>query len=220
MEVSSQRNRLKGVWGGIIKAGMAIQSLEIPLHSAFIRKIGSGTKIKFWTDNWLGQFCLTEKFPRLFALESEQTCMLSQKIVRVGDNCSCIWTWRINPRGGREETDLQLLIKSNQGISLSDRNDGWRWMLDKSEVFTVSSIRTLIDRKIQPSNNPPTSWRASLNRIATRANLDLKGIDLHSLLCPFCDNHVESLDHYLFYATHQNHYGSLCLIGGVFKCLY
>ena len=40
-------------------------------------------------------------------------------------------------------------------------------------------------------------WRASNRRIPVRVELDRKGIDLNSLLCPLCDNVVESVDHCL-----------------------
>ncbi|GJX76965.1 putative RNA-directed DNA polymerase [Tanacetum coccineum] len=41
------------------------------------------------------------------------------------------------------------------------------------------------------------AWRASIGRIPVRVELDKKGIDLDSLLCPCCENVVESIDHAL-----------------------
>ncbi|PWA45529.1 reverse transcriptase zinc-binding domain-containing protein [Artemisia annua] len=40
-------------------------------------------------------------------------------------------------------------------------------------------------------------WRAERNRIPTRVELDLKGIDIPSILCPICDNELETVDHIL-----------------------
>nr|GFC77194.1 hypothetical protein [Tanacetum cinerariifolium] len=38
-------------------------------------------------------------------------------------------------------------------------------------------------------------WRASINRLRTRANLASLGVDLDSANCLFCDNITEDLDH-------------------------
>nr|GFC90965.1 RNA-directed DNA polymerase, eukaryota, reverse transcriptase zinc-binding domain protein [Tanacetum cinerariifolium] len=37
-------------------------------------------------------------------------------------------------------------------------------------------------------------WRASINRLATRSNLVIRGIDIPSTLCPFCELVEESVD--------------------------
>ena len=39
------------------------------------------------------------------------------------------------------------------------------------------------------------SWRLSNNRLPTRINLDARGIDLHSVRCPICDEDVETSQH-------------------------
>ena len=41
-------------------------------------------------------------------------------------------------------------------------------------------------------------WRLALDRLPTRCNLDRRGIDLPSLLCPICDGHVEEARHLFF----------------------
>ena len=38
-------------------------------------------------------------------------------------------------------------------------------------------------------------WRVLLDRIPTRLNLSNKGIDIPSVLCPFCSNDVETSQH-------------------------
>ncbi|GKC34441.1 Toll/interleukin-1 receptor domain-containing protein [Tanacetum coccineum] len=39
------------------------------------------------------------------------------------------------------------------------------------------------------------SWRLNNNRLPTRINLDARGIDLHSVRCPICDEDVETPQH-------------------------
>lgn len=39
------------------------------------------------------------------------------------------------------------------------------------------------------------TWRLFRDRLPTRYNLDIRGIDLHSSLCPVCDEHIETSKH-------------------------
>ncbi|GKB83800.1 RNA-directed DNA polymerase, eukaryota, reverse transcriptase zinc-binding domain protein [Tanacetum coccineum] len=41
-------------------------------------------------------------------------------------------------------------------------------------------------------------WRLSLDKLATLVNLDRKGIDVASLLCPVCNEQVENVNHLFF----------------------
>nr|GEY11911.1 RNA-directed DNA polymerase, eukaryota [Tanacetum cinerariifolium] len=41
-------------------------------------------------------------------------------------------------------------------------------------------------------------WRLSINRLPSRVNLDRKGIDVDSLLCPICRLDVETVNHFFF----------------------
>ncbi|GKE63594.1 reverse transcriptase domain, reverse transcriptase zinc-binding domain protein [Tanacetum coccineum] len=52
--------------------------------------------------------------------------------------------------------------------------------------------RSIIPRKVNVF-----VWRALRGRLPVRTELDKKGIDLDSLLCPGCDNVAESVDHCL-----------------------
>ena len=39
------------------------------------------------------------------------------------------------------------------------------------------------------------SWRIAKGRLSTKISLDLRGIDLHSVRCPFCDDDLETEEH-------------------------
>ena len=41
-------------------------------------------------------------------------------------------------------------------------------------------------------------WKLRLNKLPTLDNMDSKGIDIDSLLCPVCNDHVECVDHLFF----------------------
>ena len=41
-------------------------------------------------------------------------------------------------------------------------------------------------------------WKLRLNKLPTLVNMDKIGIDVASLLCPVCNDHVETVDHLFF----------------------
>nr|GEW31295.1 zinc finger, CCHC-type [Tanacetum cinerariifolium] len=47
-------------------------------------------------------------------------------------------------------------------------------------------------------------WELRLDKLPTLVNLDKKGIDVDSLLCPVCNAHVETIDH-LFFSCEMEH---------------
>ncbi|GKA31618.1 RNA-directed DNA polymerase, eukaryota, reverse transcriptase zinc-binding domain protein [Tanacetum coccineum] len=118
---------------------------------------------------------------------------------------------RRSPRGGIEAnqfSSLQTLIKD---VKLSDHRDSWIWTPDIAKGFFVASVRQVIDSSILDVSPQVTRWikvipikvnvflwRLSLNKLLSRVNLDKKGIDLDSLLCPICNEDVETVTHLFF----------------------
>ena len=56
--------------------------------STLKRKVNDGTRTKFWQDSWICDTPLAIKFPRLFRLEINQDCLVSEKW-----NGEWIWSW-------------------------------------------------------------------------------------------------------------------------------
>ncbi|GKE07248.1 RNA-directed DNA polymerase, eukaryota, reverse transcriptase zinc-binding domain protein, partial [Tanacetum coccineum] len=86
--------------------------------------------------------------------------------------------------------------------------DYWKFTINNPHVFFVSVMRKHIDNEILDSSgtkvrwnkNIPIkinifSWRLAINRLPTRYNLDIRGIDLDSTLCPVCNEAVETNQH-------------------------
>ncbi|KAL4583708.1 hypothetical protein LXL04_008291 [Taraxacum kok-saghyz] len=93
------------------------------------------------------------------------------------------------------------------GHGCSEGSDTWRWALDSSGAFTVSSLRTHIDSLMLPEVVISTRWvqfvpikvnilvwRLGLVRLPTLDNLNCKGVDFNSMLCRM----VESIVHVFF----------------------
>ena len=83
-----------------------------------------------------------------------------------------------------------------------DREDRFEWLLDSTKEYTVkrmceiqrtgesdTSDRALKTRwsKVIPKKVCFFIWRTRLNRIPCRVNLDARGIDVDSVLCPWCE---------------------------------
>ncbi|GKE19722.1 RNA-directed DNA polymerase, eukaryota, reverse transcriptase zinc-binding domain protein [Tanacetum coccineum] len=198
----------KGSWYDILKACHDVNSLNIPLSSFFTRSIGEGVSVKFWDEEWLGTFKLADVYPRLYALESMKDCNVSDRLLKLSGHLSSAWNWRRSIRNGREKEEMESLACLLEGVELKSGPDGWCWSLESSGKFSVKSLRVKLDEKILSLSHEKTRWnslvpkkvnilvwRGDNDSLATRCNLDKRCIDLHSILCPMCEEDVESLDH-------------------------
>ncbi|GJX98461.1 RNA-directed DNA polymerase, eukaryota, reverse transcriptase zinc-binding domain protein [Tanacetum coccineum] len=93
-----------------------------------------------------------------------------------------------------------------------DNRDRWKWSLSEDGEFTVKELSRLIEEKILVSDNGGQEmvwnklvpkkvnifvWRALRGRLPVRVELDRRGVDLDSVLCPSCNNIVETCSHSL-----------------------
>ena len=93
-------------------------------------------------------------------------------------------------------------------LCLINNNDSWECTISNSRVFSVKDMRSHISNHVYTSNPQPyrwnnvipikiniSSWRIIRERLPTTSNLYQRGIDLHSILCPVCDNDIETEEH-------------------------
>ncbi|XP_071688022.1 uncharacterized protein [Rutidosis leptorrhynchoides] len=114
----------------------------------------------------------------------------------------------------RSSTDLENLEQDLRSLPLPSNNpDTWTWKHEKNGKYSSSSLAkmstdarmvniplpdpTLLNTLI-PQKVGIFMWRVQKNRLPVRIELDNKGIDLHTVLCPFCNNEPESIQHALF----------------------
>ncbi|PWA41264.1 RNA-directed DNA polymerase, eukaryota, Reverse transcriptase zinc-binding domain protein [Artemisia annua] len=135
-------------------------------------------------------------------------CNISDRLFKVNGHISSAWNWRRSIRDGREKEEMESLVCLIQGVELKSGPDGWSWALESSGKFSVKSLLVKSDEKILTLSHEKTRWnplvpkkvkilvwRADKDSLETRCNLDKRYIDLHSILCPMCEEDVESLDH-------------------------
>ncbi|GJX97357.1 reverse transcriptase domain, reverse transcriptase zinc-binding domain protein [Tanacetum coccineum] len=118
------------------------------------------------------------------------------------------WNWVRNPRGRMEGEMIELNnILTNVSV-YQDCRDKWKY--DEDGGVKVKMLTTMIEEYTINigNNNQATLWnkllpkkvntfirRALKCRLPVRVELDKRGIDLHTILCPWCDNHQEIVDH-------------------------
>ncbi|GJS10576.1 RNA-directed DNA polymerase, eukaryota [Tanacetum coccineum] len=120
-------------------------------------------------------------------------------------------SFRRIPHGGIEEEQLLLLVNNLESVVLADSNDRWIWLHDSSGEFSVQSARSHIDDILLPTVSSSTrwvnvvpikinifAWKMSLDKLPTRLNLSLRGIEIPSIICPICSSAGESGSHLFF----------------------
>ncbi|GJY48687.1 RNA-directed DNA polymerase, eukaryota, reverse transcriptase zinc-binding domain protein [Tanacetum coccineum] len=172
-----------------------------------------GSNISFWRDPWCGNGSrLMDSFPRLYALDSFQDCTISDRWRVVDDVWGGNWEWRYPPRG-RAISDVTDMLSLIGNLSLSSNGvDKWTWSQDNSGIFKVQTLSNNIQNLSLADCNLGVHhtwnswiprkvnicvWRASINRLPTRTNLISRGVFLASVLCPFCENEEEDIEHCL-----------------------
>ncbi|GKE03074.1 hypothetical protein Tco_1391057, partial [Tanacetum coccineum] len=185
-------------WTTIVRECGNLSSKGINLLSHMKRKVGNGLNTLFWVDSWLTDIPLKQLYPRMFALDCNKNSTVAKKINVSSISCS----FRRPPRGSLEEEQFSKLIEDVNSVILSVSNDRWIWSLDSSGEFLIKSTRLFIDDHLLLAVSAPTrwvsevpikinimAWKVSLDKLPTRLNLSLQGIES-------CDKDIQgSQDH-------------------------
>ncbi|XP_022031712.1 uncharacterized protein LOC110932763 [Helianthus annuus] len=171
------------------------------LCDCFRGSVGRGDNILFWLDPWLMEVPLKEAFPKLFALEVVKTCSVRDWLLGV-------WLWKHEPDMVDELAELSALKEAMAPDCLIDRMDDWKRTPDHSGLFSVSSVKCVLEGvnnnisnyvvewcKWVPIKCNVFIWRAELNRIPTADALRRRGIVVGDEACPLCKLEIESVEH-------------------------
>nr|GEU89312.1 RNA-directed DNA polymerase, eukaryota, reverse transcriptase zinc-binding domain protein [Tanacetum cinerariifolium] len=173
-----------------------LQRKGINLMDFIQKKVDNGENTFFWDDSWLGDVALKVLYKRLYALEICKSISVAEKM----GHPSLSHSFRRMPRGGVEQENYGLLCSKVADLVLPNISDRWCWSLEGSQ-FSVKSSCILIDNTILPKAEFPTrwlrvvpikvnvhAWRVCLDKLPTRANLSLRGMDIPSIACPLYSN--------------------------------
>ncbi|GKA16109.1 RNA-directed DNA polymerase, eukaryota, reverse transcriptase zinc-binding domain protein, partial [Tanacetum coccineum] len=97
------------------------------------------------------------------------------------------------PRGGVELVHIDAMLEKVEGTLLIDMRDIWTWSLDGSGVFSVASVRKLLDDKMLPEVASKTlwikampikvnvhAWKVKIDFLPTRINISRRGMEIES----------------------------------------
>ncbi|GJY42434.1 hypothetical protein Tco_0429704 [Tanacetum coccineum] len=130
---------------------------------------------------------LCDRFPRLYHLGRKKEGSVMDKGSWVNDDWCWEWDW-VREIRGRVCKEFDDLLGALQNVVVSKYcRDKWRWALVEDGEFKVKELTRLIEEKILQVESG-VGFRYAWNR---------RGIDLDSVLCPSCNNCVESCAHSL-----------------------
>nr|GFA19889.1 transposon TX1 uncharacterized [Tanacetum cinerariifolium] len=161
-----------------------LMGVGIEFTSSFYGTLGDGRDIRFWVDRWVDIRRLCDRFPRLYHLDRSREGSVLDK----GSWVNGVWCWKwdwVRDIKGRVSTEFRELVGVVQDIVVhSNDMDKWRWMLGDYGEFTVKELARLVERALK-------------GRLPVSVELDRRGVDLDSGLCPCCNNVVETCGHSL-----------------------
>ncbi|GJZ06331.1 RNA-directed DNA polymerase, eukaryota, reverse transcriptase zinc-binding domain protein [Tanacetum coccineum] len=168
------------IWLDLVREFSFLKFKGIDLLALMKRKLGNGENTLFWDDIWSSEAPLKSKFPRLYALEESKGISVGSKMGLP----SLLHSFRRHPRGGVEIAQFKDLCDITDDVLLPQMQDRWdaptRWV------------------KLVPIKINILAWKIYLDRLPTRLNLSGRGLDIPSILCPLCNEAVESTSHIFF----------------------
>nr|GFA00588.1 reverse transcriptase domain, reverse transcriptase zinc-binding domain protein [Tanacetum cinerariifolium] len=195
-------------WLEIVKIGEELEGIYIDFAMSFNGVVGNGKDIGFCLDRWICDVRLCDRFPRLYYLDRRKDSRVADQGKWVNNE----WCWVRDLKGmvGRDFEDLVVLF---QNFVISNNcGDHWKWLLQEDGDFTFKGFSRMIEEKTLRIENGGQKtlwnkcvpkkvnifvWRSLKGRLPVREELDKRGMDLDSILCPCYDSAVESCNHSL-----------------------
>ncbi|GJX67817.1 reverse transcriptase domain, reverse transcriptase zinc-binding domain protein [Tanacetum coccineum] len=196
----------------LVKTVLDMEGLGLEFASSCRDVLGDVRDIRFWTDRWVGDQRLCDRFSRLFYLDRSKEGSVRDKGTWENGMWFWKWDWGRNIRG-RVCNKLDDLVCVLQNVVVSKNcKDRWKWTLFDGGVFKVKDLTCLIEDKILhvESGGQETLWNKLVQkkvnifvwevlkgRLPVREELNKRGIELDSVLCQSYNNVVESCTHCL-----------------------
>ncbi|XP_071741242.1 uncharacterized protein [Rutidosis leptorrhynchoides] len=196
-----------------VRRGLSLEVLQVPFKGSFIKTIGDGNTTLFWKEHWIGNDKLCKTYPRLYRLELDQNTCVKQRVRANEEGLSFTWNWARTP-SGRTEAELHSMQELLASFDFkNNKSDNWKWAFESSGLFSVRKLTSLIDihllgqyvsqpgtvrNNLVPKKVEVFIWRALKKRLPVKIELDKRGIDLHSVRCPLCDDDLETVEHALY----------------------
>ena len=139
-DVQDAPQKSTAMWRGIL-------SVKRLLMVNIKYQVGSGERILFWKDRWVGDSTLGAQFPNLFNCAMDKEAKVKSYMSRAGGQVVWSPTLRRNLKDLEESKFISLLNLLN-GMFILDRGEDARvWTASKDGSFSVSSFFWAISNK-------------------------------------------------------------------------
>ncbi|GAU37423.1 hypothetical protein TSUD_395420 [Trifolium subterraneum] len=159
------------------------------------KKVGDRNFTNFWTDIWVGNQSLQQRFPRIYGNSNQK----ESTIAGVGRRDENMWRWVFNWRRNFfawEEPIKTEFLELIQQFVPSESQDIWLWRQNTESGFSVKDCYVMLQQKFSvrrvmdpidefaftylwkggaPSKVCAFSWQMLLDRIQTKDNLRKRG---------------------------------------------
>ncbi|GKV27405.1 hypothetical protein SLEP1_g36578 [Rubroshorea leprosula] len=226
--IASKYGKRGGHWLDWVREGRGIGSLwwrdvcclnnvdeenEGWLIDGFKLNLGEGKEVSFWWDDWGGEGCLANLFPRLYSLSTGK----EKECYQMGEEENGSWKWYLGWRRDLfnwEREEAEELQKKIEGKRIRrDIPDTWKWEHSKDGNYSTktayrhlandqngretTSIYKRVWNPIIPSKISAFNWLLMQDRIPTKSNLQKRGIisGLGDGKCALCEGEIEDSSH-------------------------
>ena len=210
---SPSLSKIPGTWHSIKKTLLEQKPATQLFFQHLKLSVGNGNKIRFWEDQWAGNFSLKEKFPSLFRLSTQKSAMVSA----MGWFEGTLWKWSLAWKKELSQQEAELMANLIDLLShhfpLPTQEDSITWkgkkeysakilqhLLNMEMEVEVDRMVCSVWMKLVPPKVEFFMWLALLGKLNTKEMLYKKGLlSANQTSCTFCGSHLESLDHVLLH---------------------
>nr|GEV39090.1 putative RNA-directed DNA polymerase, eukaryota, reverse transcriptase zinc-binding domain protein [Tanacetum cinerariifolium] len=153
------------------KASLLSYGGHLTLLKTVLGSLGCGSTIRFWKDTCLGSSLLQFRYNRLFRLDRNEDCLISDHI----SNGLWEWYWSRDALCSRNTMYINHLLTEISYIEVREGMDKCIWDVSQYGNFIVGSLRCLIDDHTLPSLVSKTTWEKFLPRKCHEPNSEGSG---------------------------------------------
>jgi len=201
------KSKRYSLWWKDLKEVWALEGWGRSFEDGFKWKVGDGKDISFWKDSWLNGVALKSVFSRLYSICSAKDA----KVAELEFWSNGVWGWQLAWRRLFFNWENPLVDQLShlllEAMLASGEADRWIWKVRGLQTFSVNSAYNLVrkDREVVSSSvfrklwrckavpsAVLTAWRTMENKLATRVNLNRRGVLVESSMCCLCEKEEES----------------------------
>ncbi|GKA71395.1 RNA-directed DNA polymerase, eukaryota, partial [Tanacetum coccineum] len=184
----NEDHSIQSSWGIILSSIRKLKLKGLDVLSMCKRKLGNGILTSFWDDDWCGIGPLKILFSRIYLLDLDKGCNVANRLP-LSDWSSIL-----------RSTILVEVLKCLNSLICYLPLKTFRFLIKMIRGFGRVMVLLVLYCRLQS---------LALNKLPSRVNLDRKGIDMDSVLCPICCSDVETVNHVFFTCEMANGLWSL-----------